>query len=65
MRSYSPISLMTGIATTQDPSTRQSLSEAVQWASDLLDEGLSPGEIVSCITIGDEATLLTAPECTC
>jgi DNA helicase II / ATP-dependent DNA helicase PcrA len=58
---FEVLSGMTGIATTQDPSTRQSLSEAVQWASDLLDQGLSPGEINSRITIGDQATLLTAP----
>jgi DNA helicase-2/ATP-dependent DNA helicase PcrA len=55
------LSAMTRIAATQDPSTRQSLTEAVQWASDLLEEGLSPGEIASRTTIGDEATLLTAP----
>ena len=55
------LSTMTGIARTQDPITRQSLTEAVQWASDLLEEDLSPGEVASRITIGDEATLLTAP----
>ncbi len=52
---------MTGIATTQDPSTRQSLSEAVRWASDLLEEGHTPGSIFSRITVGDQATLLTVP----
>lgn len=58
---FEALSEMTGIARTQDPSTRQSLSEAVQWASDMLEEGISPDEIISRITIGDQATLLTAP----
>lgn len=52
---------MTGIVTTRDPFTRQSLREAVEWASDLLEEGLSPADIISRITIGGQATLLTAP----
>ena len=52
---------VTGITNIQDPSTRQSLSEAVQWATDLLEEGLSMGEILSRITVGDQTTLLTAP----
>jgi DNA helicase II / ATP-dependent DNA helicase PcrA len=52
---------MTGIGVVQDPSTRQSLSEAIQWASDLLKQGSSPGEIAARITIGNHGTLLSAP----
>lgn len=51
----------TGIATAQDPNTRQSLREAVHWASDLLEEGHAPQEIISRISVVDQATLLTVP----
>lgn len=51
---------MTEIAATQDPSTRQSVREAVQWASDLLQEGYSPEKIASRVTIANQGTLLNA-----
>lgn len=45
----------------QDPKDRSNLLEAINWCTDLLRQGNSPGEIKERITIGDDTTLLTQP----
>ncbi|SEB01833.1 MULTISPECIES: ATP-dependent helicase [unclassified Mycobacterium] len=50
-----------GLNGVQDPSIRESLSEALNWCCDLLQEGVDVSSVKSRIRIGDESTLLSVP----
>lgn len=50
-----------GLHGEQDPSIRESLSEALNWCCDLLQEGIDVSSIKSRIRVGDDSTLLTVP----
>jgi DNA helicase-2/ATP-dependent DNA helicase PcrA len=52
---------LTFVGSVQDPSTRQSLHEAIGWCCDLLIDGVSPSEVKSRIRVGDGTTLINAP----
>ncbi|WP_449560735.1 3'-5' exonuclease [Mycolicibacterium mageritense] len=53
--------LAAGLNGVQDPSIRESLSEALNWCCDLLQEGVDVSSIKSRIRVGDDSTLLTVP----
>lgn len=50
-----------GLKGVQDPSTRETLTKALNWCCDLLKEGVDVSGIKSRIRIGDESTLLSVP----
>ena len=50
-----------GLASVQDPSTREALASATSWCLDLITQGEPVAAIRKRIKIGDETTLLTAP----
>lgn len=50
-----------GLHGVQDPSIRESLSEALNWCCDLLQEGVDISIIRRRIRVGDSSTLLTVP----
>jgi DNA helicase II / ATP-dependent DNA helicase PcrA len=59
-----PLALLrraSGLESVHDPTTRQSLGDALGWACDLLAEGHSLTQIRAQIRTGDDETLLTAP----
>lgn len=49
-----------GLASVQDPSTREALTSATSWCLDLITQGESVATIRKRIKVGDESTLLTA-----
>lgn len=58
-----PIAFLRGVAgfdKIQDPSTRESLADALGWCCDLLRDGISADEVRSRIRVGDGTTLLDA-----
>ncbi|PSL05186.1 DNA helicase-2/ATP-dependent DNA helicase PcrA [Haloactinopolyspora alba] len=50
-----------GIAQVEEPDTRKSLADALNWILERLGDGLSPAEVAGRIRVGDQTTLLNAP----
>lgn len=52
---------LSGLERIIEPSTRQSLGDALAWCYELLRDGISPKEILSRIKTGNNDTLITRP----